>query len=302
MMSRQQIFQFVIPASFLAALAAMSACTLEQPLDDTSDIDQELWGGSSSITTYIAMGDSNVVGLGHSTCVLGQEPGTCQGYAQKTRSYLASRTAGLQALETAMIGATSQHVLDVQLPQVVSFVQGKKNLFGSNVAVVLSLGGNNLLEFIDSPAFAPCLRADFFSRMECEGALAGVVGEISGDIGALLGEIRSQVGLSTKIYIVNQPNPYETNYCVQPGMEFMPEIADAALNGSTMFPHMGLNQAIAFHASLLGARVIDAVPSYRATIADWEINGPSAGLPTPDCFHYNDKVHADVAKAITAGL
>jgi hypothetical protein len=308
-MSRQHMFPFVIPASSLAglaglaalvALAAMSACTLDQPVDGASELEQELWDENATITTYLAMGDSNVVGLGHSKCVPGQEKGTCQGFAQQTRSHLATLTPGLQALETAMIGATSVHVIQVQMPQALSFVQGKKNLFGSNVAVVLNVGGSNLLEFMTSPEFAPCVRDDFFSRVECESELGHVVSAIGADIGAILSDLRGKVGIGAKIYVVNQPNIFEANYCVEPGMEFLPEIARAALNGSTLLPFMGLNQTIALHASVQGARVIDAIPPYRAAVAEWAANGSE--LPSPDCIHYNDAVHAAVASAIIARL
>jgi hypothetical protein len=299
-MSRQHMFRFAIPASILTALTGMPACALDQPVDGVSEREQALIRvAHAPVSVYVGMGDSNVVGLGHSACVPGQEQGTCRGFSQQNRSFLATLTPGLQWLEPAAIGATSQQVLDVQIPQMAAFVQNKKDSTGSNVAVLLNVGGSDLLEFMETPELAPCTQDDLASRIQCENTLDAVVSHIGDHIHETIHLIRDHVGVNTQIFLVNQPNVFEAQYCVEPGMEYMAWVSNVALNGGSLTGSWGLNEIIDYYGWSEGVDVIDAVPAYQQAIADWRDRLPGAGLPSPDCLHYNDAVHAEIAHLIS---
>lgn len=222
---------------------------------------------------YIAMGDSIDYGIGAST--------PDKAYARQFHADLEStffkQTADLHNL--AVPGATAHDIKQGQLTQART-----ETIIHNPHVISWGGGGNDLLNFIESPEAATCMKGN----LSCLARVNALLNEFEQTADYTLRELREAAGPDTPLYVRTQYNPLLKTTCGGPNLP-LAQLANAVLEGSPS-PRLerGMNDRIRELARKHGAKVIDTfLPFYLhpdALIAD-------------DCVHPNDAGYAVILTA-----
>jgi lysophospholipase L1-like esterase len=248
----------------------------------------------SKLPGYVAVGDSIDFGIGAST------PDAA--YTSQFRTWLETEYFGsaIDFENLAVPGATSADILDGQVLDAIIF--NAQHLFKEKVITVGS-GGNDLLQFMQGPNFAPCAVGN---QAACQTALKVVLDKYATNLDRTLAGLRILADKHSATLLART----QYNGFVQPscsvngaidanGNVFLPAaqvralipLTFLALEGSvqdptvTTDPFPGLNDILRAKAK-----------KYRAVVADIAlpfIAGIQAGqtLVIRDCVHPNDAGH-----------
>jgi lysophospholipase L1-like esterase len=280
--------------TFVAALTlGVAGCSIELDLlteDEPGSQDRFF----SSLPGYVALGDSITFGVGASSPE--------KNHVNRFRSWLEDEHfhGPIDHVNLAVIGATSQQILDDQTADAVVF--NVKHVFRDRVISVAS-GGNDLLSFIESPDFAPCASGD---QAGCQQALGAVLAEYADNLDAtmrrlrLLADSQHAALLATTQYLGFLQAACSVDGAIDArGNVFIPaqqipalsRLGFLALEGAVIDPSQpdpfpGLNDIMRATAADYDAIVVDAFfPFYQALTGGQQ-------LVLRDCIHPNDDGHA----------
>lgn len=222
---------------------------------------------------YIALGDSIDYGIGASS--------PDKAYIPQFHAYLESavflQKADLHNL--AVPGATARDIKQSQLTQART-----ETIIHNPRVISWGGGGNDLLQFINSPEAATCMKGN----PSCLARLNALLNEFEQTADRTLRELRETAGPDAPLYVRTQYNPLLKTACGGPTLP-LAQLANAVLEGSPS-PRLerGMNDRLRELAHKHGAKVIDIfVPFYLypdALIAD-------------DCVHPNDAGYAAILAA-----
>ena len=221
---------------------------------------------------YIVMGDSIDYGLGASS--------PDKAYVPQFEAYLESvffhGKADLHNL--AVPGATARDIKQGQL------TQARTETITHNPRVISwGGGGNDLLNFINSPEAATCMKGN----PSCLARLNALLNEVEQTVDHTLREIRETAGPDTPLYVRTQYNSLLKTACGGPAFP-LAQLANAVLEGSpSPLLQRGMNTRLRELAKKHRAKVIDTfIPFYL---------NPDQ-LIADDCVHPNDAGHSVILK------
>jgi lysophospholipase L1-like esterase len=222
---------------------------------------------------YIVLGDSIDYGLGASSAE--------KAYVPQFHAYLEANTFQAKAdlHNLAVPGATAQDIKQGQLTQALT-----ETVIHNQRVISWGGGGNDLLQFINSPEAATCMK----DNVSCLARLNALLNEFEQTADHTLRSLRATAGPSTPIYVRTQYNPLMKTACGGP--EFpLAQLANAVLEGSPS-PRLdrGLNDRLRGLAHKYHAKVID-------TFLPFYLNADT--LVAADCVHPNDTGHAVIRDA-----
>jgi lysophospholipase L1-like esterase len=146
-------------------------------------------------------------------------------------------------------------------------------------------GGNDLLDFINSPQAATCLRGN----LSCLARLNALLNELERTIDRTLREIREVAG-DHPVYVRTQYNALLKSTCGGPGLP-LAQLASAVLEGSpSVRLERGLNTRIRELAAKYQAKVIDIFVPFYLHPDDYI---------AADCAHPTDQGHYAIFTAAT---
>jgi lysophospholipase L1-like esterase len=222
---------------------------------------------------YIALGDSIDYGIGASS--------PDKAYVPQFHAYLEStffqQKADLHNL--AMPGATARDIKQGQLTQART-----ETIIHNPRVISWGGGGNDLLQFINSPEAATCMKGN----PSCLARLNALLNEFEQTADRTLRELRETAGPDAPLYVRTQYNPLLKTACGGPTLP-LAQLANAVLEGSPS-PRLerGMNDRLRELAHKHGAKVIDTfLPFYLY---------PEA-LVSDDCVHPNDAGYAVILNA-----
>jgi lysophospholipase L1-like esterase len=222
---------------------------------------------------YIVLGDSIDFGVGAST--------PDKAYVPQFHTYLEANTfqgkADLHNL--AVPGATARDIKQGQLTQALT-----ETLIHNQRVISWGGGGNDLLQFINSPEAATCMKGN----VSCLARLNALLNEFEQTTDHTLRALREAAGSSTPIYVRTQYNPLMKTACGGPTFP-LTQLANAVLEGSPS-PRLdrGMNDRLRELAHKYNAKVID-------TFLPFYLNADT--LVAADCVHPNDAGHAVIRDA-----
>jgi lysophospholipase L1-like esterase len=221
-----------------AALSLSTACVVEED-DQLSSIEQESVNPKAS--GYVSLGASITFGVGATNFV-----GHTDGFAE----YLELAVFGNETdfVNLAVPGATSGEVLLDQLEPAIPFVATHKQ---DGLVVSVAGGGNDLLQFLNSPDFAICFQPD---PTACFLTLGGILAQVDANLDAVVSKLREVGGT-------------------------VATLGNAALEGIPGTPLVGLNNVIRGVAARHGALVAEVFLPFASN--------PDAFVG-PDCVHPTD--------------
>jgi len=165
-------------------------------------------------------------------------------------------------------GATTKDILHNELLPAITAIQTH-----DPIVVSWGGGGNNLLDFIESPQAAACLQVP-----SCLSRINALLDEAQQDIDLTIKTLRFFAS-NRPILMRTQYNALQRTGCATPDRV---ALADAALQGigvpGTLLDNNGLNQRIGAVAAKYAATVVDVFPPFAAN--------PN-GLVAADCEHPN---------------
>ncbi|HEX5645973.1 MAG TPA: GDSL-type esterase/lipase family protein [Nitrospira sp.] len=221
---------------------------------------------------YIVMGDSIDYGIGASS------PG--KAYVPQFHAYIESAVFLQQAdlHNLAVPGATARDIKQGQL------TQARTETIIHNQRVISWGGGNDLLQFINSPEAAACMKGN----ISCLARLNALLNEFEQTADHALRNLRDAAGPSTPIYVRTQYNPLMKAACGGPTFP-LAQLANAVLEGSPS-PRLdrGMNARLRELAHKYNAKVID-------TFLPFYLNADT--LIDSDCVHPNDAGYAAILAA-----
>jgi len=244
---------------------------------------------------YVAVGDSVDYGLGAT-------PGN--GYTDQFSSYLDDNyfKGKMSYLNVAVPGATSQNILDNQTTEEALGNPGRGN---KKRVITVGGGGNDLLGFMQSPAFIPCATGD---QATCFANLGATLAAFSANLDetlARLGEFTekkdSVLMMRTQYTGFVQPSCLLNGGIDAQGNNWLPaaqvralvnsRIVFLALEGTVQDPTAndpfpGLNDIIRQKAAQHGAVLVDTFAPYMAAITQGQ------QIISIDCVHPNDLGYA----------
>lgn len=259
------------------ALLAVSFLATGCVVGDEPVLDGETYSKTDSDVSrfkpgYIAVGDSIDFGIGATDY---------QGFVPQFHAYLEDayfgRTADLSNI--AVPGATSVDILRDQLFPAQSFIV--RHWFGG-VVVSVGAGGNNLLQFMDSPEFGVCFLAD---PTQCFLALAAIFDQVEADLDTMVKKLRWAAWWNP-IVMRTYYNPLARSVC-DPTGGALGSLGNAAMEGIPGTPIAGG----------LNGRIRKVAAKYHAIIADtfYPIIVDPNALIADDCVHPNDDGHDAIA-------
>ncbi len=227
---------------------------------------------------YVVLGDSIEYGLGASNR-------TVTAYVPMFFAYLESAVfvtpADLTNLGTP--GATTKDILQNELLPAIAAIQTH-----SPVVVSWGGGGNDLLDFIESPQAHACLQVP-----SCLSRLNALLDEAQQNIDLTIKALRFFAG-DSPILMRTQYNSLRRTGCATPDRV---ALADAAIEGivpGTLLANNGLNDRIRAVAVKYGAIVVEGIFEQFAANPD--------GLVAADCIHPNDAGHAVIRDAFILAI
>lgn len=222
---------------------------------------------------YIVLGDSIDYGLGATA--------PDKAYVPQFHAYLEAHTfqgkADLHNL--AVPGATAQDIKQGQLTQALT-----ETVIHNQRVISWGGGGNDLLQFINSPEAATCMKGN----VSCLARLNALLNEFEQTADHTLRSLRATADPSTPIYVRTQYNPLMKTACG--GLTFpLTQLANAVLEGSPS-PRLdrGMNDRLRELAHKYNAKVID-------TFLPFYLNADT--LVAADCVHPNDAGHTAILNA-----
>lgn len=217
---------------------------------------------------YIVMGDSIDYGLGAST--------PDKAYIPQFHAYLEANTFQSQAdlHNLAVPGATARDIKQGQLTQART-----EAIIHNQRVISWGGGGNDLLQFINSPQAATCMKGN----VSCLARLNALLNEFEQTADHTLRELREAAGPNVPLYVRTQYNPLLKTACGGPTFP-LAQLANAVLEGSPS-PRLdrGMNARLRELAHKYHAKVID-------TFLPFYLNADA--LVADDCVHPNDAGHA----------
>lgn len=222
---------------------------------------------------YIVMGDSIDYGMGASAPDKAYVP---QFHVDLEATFF-NHAADLHNL--AVPGATARDIKQDQLTQAHT-----EMIIHTPRVMSWGSGGNDLLNFIESPEAATCMKGN----TSCLARLNALLNEFEQTADYTLRKLREAAGPDTPLYVRTQYNPLLKTTCGGPSLP-LAQLANAALEGSPS-PRLerGMNDRIRELAHKYGAKVID-------TFLPFYLN-PDA-LIADDCIHPNDAGHTVILTA-----
>jgi lysophospholipase L1-like esterase len=222
---------------------------------------------------YIVLGDSIDYGLGASSAE--------KAYVPQFHAYLEANTFQAKAdlHNLAVPGATARDIKQDQL------AQARTEAIIHNTRVISwGGGGNDLLQFINSPEAATCMKG----KTSCLARLNALLNEYEQTVDHALRDLREAAGPNAPLYVRTQYNPLMKTVCGGPTLP-LAQLANAVLEGSPS-PRLdrGMNVRLRELAHKYHAKVID-------TFLPFYLNADT--LVAADCVHPNDTGHTAILNA-----
>lgn len=281
----------VIPMLTLGLVACAAPIEDSAPSDDLGNQSQALF--FSRLPGYVAIGDSVDYGVGAS-------PGN--GYTDQFNAWLEDNyfKGPSDFLNLAVPGATSQQILDEQTDDAVLF--NVKHVFKKRVMSVGS-GGNDLLGFMQSPAFLPCATGD---QATCQANLGAVLAEYADNLDTTMKRLRFLASEHRAVLVARtqytgfvQPNCTTIGGIDKDGNLWLPAeqvrailpLVFLALEGAVQDPSVtndpfpGLNDIMRQKAEKYGAVMVDTMLPILGAIQS------GTEVISRDCVHPNDAGH-----------
>lgn len=218
---------------------------------------------------YVALGDSIEFGVG----ATGQN-----GYVPRFHAHLQSILASVALHNLSEPGATTRDINLEQLPPALAEIQNHRPY---GVVVSWGGGGNNLLQFIQSPQAASCMQIP-----SCLARINALLTELQQNVDLALKALRFFAGPESPILVRTQYNPLLKTGCDPDGRA---DLASAAFEGApgTLLDE-GLNDRLRTLAAKHGAKAVEIfVPFFM----------DPDGLISDDCIHPNDAGYQAILSA-----
>ncbi len=233
-----------------------------------------------SLGKYLALGDSVAVGTGAT------DPAQL-GYMGHLGNLSGRSHRGTDYFENlAVNGETSGSFLAGQLGPAIAAI----NDTSTDIELVtLTIGGNDLLDLLNSPACQPDPTAP-----GCQTAVAAALGGFSANfptiLGGLVAALAADLGEET-VLVMTYYNPFSGTGSVFEGAVGAALLgSDGVLSPVGTDPAPGLNDLIALFAAALGATVVDVQPIFDG-------KGPALTHIGEGDIHPNNAGYAQIASA-----
>jgi lysophospholipase L1-like esterase len=226
----------------------------------------------SSQPGYVALGDSIDFGVGATGFV---------GWVPRFNVFLSTEVFNTE-VELHNFAVPGHATGDINRTQLAPAIVEVQNHVPVGVVVSYGGGGNDLLDFIQSPQARSCLRVP-----SCLARINALLNEAEQNVRRALRALRFFAGSESTILVRTQYNPFRKTGCDPGGGRV--ELTDAALEGApgTRLGR-GLNDRLRAVAAENGAKVIEIFLTF-AVRAD--------ALVADDCIHPNDAGHDAIRDA-----
>lgn len=206
-------------------------------------------GLNENIPWYIALGASITNGQ------IGDEDAVGEGHVSRFHTYLEDDyfATTVEFIDLSVRGATSEEIFQDQV--LASVISDKKNLTNDHV-ISVAAGGNDMLQFMNSPAFADCVDPAKPDLVDCFNSLNSILVAYEDNIDDTFSAIR---GFSPEAVLLvrNQFNPLIRGDCK---FNFVAGLAHIALNGNAETPITeGLNGILERKAEEYDGIIVDII-------------------------------------------
>ena len=275
----------------LASSLTVGCAVDSEPVEDSAETGVAN-AKAQKLPGYLAVGASITYGVGASAA---------PGHVTQFKNWLEDAYFGgpIDHLNLAVPGATSQQILDDQVGRGVGFEAAHLNR--GNVVSIAS-GGNDLLAFINSPAFYPCATGD---QATCQANLGAVLQTYAANLDETFRQLTLLADDDTIVMARTQYLGFLDPGCTTTGgidkdgnvwigpeqVQAIIPLAFLALEGSVTDPSQadpfpGLNDIMRATAARYGATVVDVFFPFYA------MQQQGADLIIRDCVHPNDDGYA----------